>query len=502
MPDKPLVQQNAHHHHHVHDTTSHKIPKKVHASHLAEKPKLKTSSEYIPVQLEDIIEAPGPLTTSDPFFDVFKKITKFFTPYECFKYQFSLVNSAAREAVLQNHFLGNEKVVHTYLVNWIKGKNKQDQTRKELPELIQKYNISLFIHCSPILQVLAAQHGCEGILWEVLKHPFMTYAVFRTLNTRDVGEILQFTDMKFYSIFHHIDLFSILLGEMIHLDYLNSANTLFSDYLQSHTCPLDAKEKVLKMDNMIEIAVEKDLPNVFFYVMEKIVEMKRLYIEEMTESFNKLSLELNSIPIRVFEETDKEEATLLPIIDKEEQEMEQSAENQLVERYFYSRFKYFILNCPNIFFEGFLGIPSMNPHTLQVLKRLIGNCETQEDREYHMVKFVLTCVKNRDKELPYILDRISGYAMKLSYKTLCDVFGDRDVIQLGLLKSMHIFNTIGHLLEREEQESKGVTVDRKTNIFSIDDLKLIFEEMEKRQNFTALDSIRNTLLRYREKDIL
>lgn len=382
-------------------------------------------------------------------------------------------------------------------------KNKKDQTRKELPELIQKFNISIFIHSSPILQVLAAQHGCEGILWEVLKHPFMTYAIFRTLQTRDVGEILQFTDMKFYSIFHHIDLFSILLGEMIHLDYLNSANTLFSDYLQSHTCPLDAKEKVLKMDNMMEIAMEKDLPNVYFYVMEKIVEMKRMYIEEMTESFNKLSIELNSIPIRVFDENvDKEEQTLLPIIDKEEQEMEQSAEKQLVERYFYSRFKNLILNCPNIFFEGFLGIPSMNPHTLQVLKRLIGNCETQQDREYHLAKFVLTCVKNRDKELPYILDRSTEYAMKLSYKTLCDVFGDRDVIQLGLLKSMHIFKTIGHLLEREEQESMGVTVDKKTNIFSVDDLKLIFEEMEKRQNYSALDSIRKSLLRYREKDIL
>jgi len=75
--------------------------------------------EEIPVQVEDIIEAPGHLTTCDPLFDLFKKVTRYMTAKECFS-GLALTCSVAREAVLQNHFLGNQLVVYNYLISWIK----------------------------------------------------------------------------------------------------------------------------------------------------------------------------------------------------------------------------------------------------------------------------------------------------------------------------------------------------------------------------------------------
>ena len=82
------------------------------------KPK-RHKSNLIPVQLEDIIEAPGELTTSDPWFDLFKDMTKFLTAHECFESGLTLICKASREAVLQNHFVGNERMLYRYLVNWI-----------------------------------------------------------------------------------------------------------------------------------------------------------------------------------------------------------------------------------------------------------------------------------------------------------------------------------------------------------------------------------------------
>ena len=71
------------------------------------------------VQMEDIIEAPGHLTTHDSLFDVFKRISLFMTDRESFESGLACCCKSAREAVLQNHFLGRPSIINSYLTNWI-----------------------------------------------------------------------------------------------------------------------------------------------------------------------------------------------------------------------------------------------------------------------------------------------------------------------------------------------------------------------------------------------
>ena len=288
--------------------------------------------------------------------------------------------------------------------------------------------------------------------------------------------------------------------ESVNCNFYNLATTLHNNHLVNATCPLHAKEKVSKLEIMLEIALERDLPKAYFFLLEKLVEMKRLYIEELTDTYNRLSQSLDSNPIReLVEGEDASNVGWVPIFEEEEQEMEWSVEKKLVQRYFHTKFKHFVLDCPRIFYEGFLGSGKVDEHILQVLKRFVGHCSTIPEREFIVEKFVLALVRNLDKDLPYVIDCLAEHVNEFSYGFSRAVFGNEGVVKNGILKSVHIFKTIGHLLEREKNEKENNSQDY---MFSVDQLKRIFEEMEFRHNFMALDNFRKKLLSYRDKDLV
>jgi len=339
-------------------------------------------------------------------------------------------------------------------------------------------------------------------LWEILKHPFLTYSIFRALSVRDVGELMQFANLSFYSIFHHVDLFSILLCEAFNGSFLTESSILFEDYFLSETCPLKAKDKTAKLSNMLDIAMERDLPDVYLQVLDRLIEMKRVFVHEFTETYNRLSEELESIPVRDYDEEVKEEveedSNLLPIMDEEEHEFEESVEHKMLEKFIFGRYKHFIINCPNIFFKGIMCIGEEKKR-IETISKLIPKFANSNEREWSLEKFILALAFNHDKDLPYVLDRLCEYLSYFSFDFAKQILGSHDILKMGVLKSCHICKLVKHIVDREKTEANSGDMKR---ILSIGELQTIFDEMDHRQNYETLDVIRRTLLEYREKDML
>ncbi|KAL9645246.1 hypothetical protein ABK040_002446 [Willaertia magna] len=537
-------------HHHLH----HHLPS---SSHIHSKKKEIYKDDKISINEEEIKQAPGFLTTSDEIFDVFKKVTSFLSYRECFQ-SIAFVSKTVREAVLQNHFFGNSKVVYNYLIEWMKSMTKQDHLRKELPPLIERYNISLNVHGNTILLILSCQFGCEGILSEILKGS-KKFELWSTMSQKDVGELMIFSNLKFYSINYDCDLFSILLGESLTNGFLNEARILYDDFFMNpEYYNLSDKEKVLLLDNIMNIALERDLPNVYFWVLDKILEQKQSHVHELAEEYNRLSQQFSFLA----NATGGIEDDTVPIMEDEEIEMEETVREKIIEKYIHSRFKQLILNCPNIFFDGLMNVmkETQKPSTMKPFssadqlssfegeeKELTSqqqqssfqlpvsttapasasyvtpvrssfeeesnnpyshNCErflsakTRQEKEQLLLKFIFSLVQNNDKDLTFVLERICSYLDFFSMDFCIELFQKSKVFD-AVVRSSHFGHLLSNIIDREKQSVvKDVDTAFTDRILTLEQLKKSFEALEKRMKFNTAQLLRDKLMSYRESDLL